>query len=284
MKPQYISASRRCDLPRFHFRRFFNSWRQGEVCYDGGYGRSYTVSLHPEHVRGYIFWSKDFAPFIAHRDFAGLTARDNAVFHFTLNDSPDLEPALPPVEARLESMRRLCDRVGPERVFWRFDPICGYVGADGAPRVTDNPFFTLLPQIAGMGITRCYFSFMTDYAKLRNRPARFLKLETEQRTRIASDMTRAAREMGLVLYNCCNPGISIRVKGILEAHCIDEDILRATDRFGRHGDLKPKPTREGCGCYESRDIGSYDPPCPHGCLYCYANPLISSQPSAVIRQ
>jgi hypothetical protein len=276
-KPQYISASRRCDLPRFQTGEFFDSWREGAVRYDGGYGRSYTVSLRPEHVRGYVFWSKDFAPFIAHRDFAGLIARDNAVFHFTLNDSPDLEPALPSVEARLETMIRLCERVGPERIFWRFDPICGYIGADGKQIVTDRPFFTLLPEIARTGIRRCYFSFMSDYAKLRDRPARFLSLDLEHRIRIATEMAAAAREMGLALYNCCNPEISSQAKGVLEAHCIDEGILRGTDRFGKHGELKPKPSRDGCGCFESRDIGSYDPACPHGCLYCYANPLISGQ-------
>ena len=27
--------------------------------------------------------------------------------------------------------------------------------------------------------------------------------------------------------------------------------------------------REGCGCFESKDIGDYDT-CPHGCVYCYA--------------
>ncbi len=32
----------------------------------------------------------------------------------------------------------------------------------------------------------------------------------------------------------------------------------------------PRPTREGCGCFASVDIGAYDT-CPHGCIYCYAN-------------
>ena len=115
---------------------------------------------------------------------------------------------------------------------------------------------------------------MSDYKKLRNRPVRFLSLNLEERIRIASEMDKAAREMGIVLYNCCNREIPRLVEGIFKAHCIDESILNETDRFGMHGDLKLKPTRDGCGCFESRDIGSYDPPCPHGCLYCYANPLV----------
>jgi hypothetical protein len=273
-KPQYISASRRCDLPRFEYLRFFEAWRRGEITYDGGYGRHYTVSLRPEHVCGYIFWSKDFGPFTEQPDFKELIRTSNAVFHFTLNDCPDLEPRVPPPERRLETMHRLCDLVGPERVFWRFDPVCTYERGDGEEASNEQAFFRLLPRIAGLGIRRCYFSFMSDYAKLRHRPARFIDMGSERRVEVARAMHTAAQSEGVELYNCCNPEIPELVRGISVAHCVDESILRVTDRFGMHKLVKPKPTRNGCGCFESRDIGSYDPPCPHGCLYCYANPRV----------
>jgi hypothetical protein len=115
---------------------------------------------------------------------------------------------------------------------------------------------------------------MSDYAKLRHRPARFNELSTEQRVKIASAMLSAARREGVALYSCCNVEIPELVPGISMAHCVDEDILRETDRFGMHKTMKPKATRKGCGCFESRDIGSYEPACPHGCLYCYANPRV----------
>jgi len=34
--------------------------------------------------------------------------------------------------------------------------------------------------------------------------------------------------------------------------------------------LADQPSRDGCGCVASVDIGAYDS-CSHGCLYCYAN-------------
>jgi hypothetical protein len=34
---QYISASRRNDLPRFHYRQFFDAWKCGSITYNGGY-------------------------------------------------------------------------------------------------------------------------------------------------------------------------------------------------------------------------------------------------------
>jgi hypothetical protein len=276
-QPQYISASRRCDLPRFAYRRFFTAWRKGTITYDGGYGREYTVSLRPEDVCGFIFWSKDFGAFIEQPEFEELVDTSNALFHFTLNDCPDLEPRVAPLETRLETMRRLCGLVGPERVLWRFDPICAYERSKREPVLTDRAFFELLPRIAGMGVTRCTFSFMSDYAKLRRRSTRFIEIDAERRIEIASSMLSAARNEGVELYNCCNIEIPELVPGISMAHCVDETSLRETDRFGMHKLIKPKPTREGCGCFESRDIGSYEPACPHGCLYCYANPSVSTQ-------
>jgi len=59
-RPVYISASRRTDIPRFFTDDFFAAWQKGEISYDGGYGRSYTVSLRPEDVLGYIFLVKGF--------------------------------------------------------------------------------------------------------------------------------------------------------------------------------------------------------------------------------
>jgi hypothetical protein len=272
---QYISASRRTDLPRFGAAAFFEAWRRGEITYDGGYGRSYTVSLRPEHVLGYIFWSKDFGPFIAHPRFRDLIAASNAIFAFTLNDMPALEPGLAPLEQRLETARRLCDLVGPQRLMWRYDPICRYRTPDGELITTDQPFFALLPRMRKLGVTRCYFSFMALYHKTKSRPVRFEPIPEHTRLALSAAMARSAKEAGMRLFNCCNPDIPANIAGIEQASCVDDSLLRDTDRFGVHSPLKKRPTREGCGCYESRDIGSYSPACAHGCLYCYANPALS---------
>nr|MDA8164311.1 DUF1848 family protein [Desulfobacteraceae bacterium] len=268
-KPQYISASRRTDLPRFFHREFFAAWKAGEVSYDGGYGRSYTVSLRTEEVLGYIFISKDYAPFLADPRFGRLYAENNAIFHFTLNDCPELEPRVAPLAARLETFSCLCRMVGPERVLWRFDPVCKFARPGGEVRTTESAFFRLLPRLAADGISRCYFSFMSLYPKLKGRRARFFSFSEEEKRRIAAEMLDAAGQYGITLHCCCNPEVPALVPGILPARCVDGELLAATDRFGRHRALKPLPTRAGCGCAACRDIGSYRQRCPHGCLYCY---------------
>ncbi|MBD3422341.1 MAG: DUF1848 family protein [Chitinivibrionales bacterium] len=270
--PHYISASRRTDIPAFFADRFFAAWEQGEITYDGGYGRSYTVSLRPEDVLGYIFWSKNFAPFLAHPDFAGLIERSNALFHFTINDNPELEPRVPPLKQRIDTLKQLCDMVGSERVLWRYDPVCKWQSPPNASRINDRRFYRILDMLHPLGIRYCYFSFMSSYAKLKNRAVSFIPFTSEEKAHIAAGMLSSCRQAGLTLYNCCNEEIPDLVPGIHKAGCIDDAILRKTDRFGVHRPLKVKGTRRACGCYESRDIGSYADACPHGCLYCYANP------------
>lgn len=271
-QPQYISVSRRTDIPRFYHRAFFSAWQEGAITYDGGYGRTYTVSLQRADVLGYIFWSKDFSLFIKDARFKELVAANNAVFHFTINHCLALEPRLAPLEKRLDTMARLCDLVGSERVLWRFDPLCKYLRDSDGLRDNVAAFFILLPFMEKIGISRCYFSFMAPYAKLKQRDIFFLNFAPQERIAIAKKMQLAAKEAGITLYNCSNGELTENVPEIHAAHCVDNDLLEQTDRFNRHLRLKPKPTRKHCGCHESRDIGSYLQRCPHGCLYCYATP------------
>ena len=270
----YISVSRRTDIPRFFCNEFFDAWEKGEISYDGGYGRSYTVSLQPRHVLGYIFWSKDFSPFLDHPLLPALLDKNNAVFHYTINDCPDLEPHVAPLDKRIETLYRLCDMVGPQRVLWRFDPICKYRTKNGTFATNAPSFFDILPLMEKTGITRSYFSFMTMYSKLKSRDVIFEDFSRDERKDIAGTMLAAAKGAGMNLYNCCNPDVLRLVPGILQAHCIDDGLLRETDRFGVHPSLSLKPSRDGCGCYESRDIGSYLQKCGHRCSYCYASPVL----------
>jgi hypothetical protein len=274
--PQYISVSRRNDIPRFFYRQFFSSWRQGEITYDAGYGRRYTVSLKQKDVLGFIFWSKDFSSFLAEKDFRELIGENNAIFHYTINDCPELEPGVAPLESRLKSLRRLAELVGPERIVWRFDPICKYSLKNDEEKDNAAAFFSLLPRVREMGINRCHFSFISLYKKLllRNN-VRFLPIPGSEKLALAAAMLQSARAEGLDLYCCCDERIIEQVRGIGRASCVDQDLLEITDRFGRHRKLNKKPTRDGCGCCESRDIGSYSRSCPHGCLYCYANPALT---------
>ncbi len=57
--------------------------------------------------------------------------------------------------------------------------------------------------------------------------------------------------------------------GILKSSCIDKETIERVCDIKL--DLKQdKNQRNGCGCYQSINIGAYDT-CANGCIYCYAN-------------
>ena len=73
---------------------------------------------------------------------------------------------------------------------------------------------------------------------------------------------------GLIAFACCEKA-DLSLFGIDKSSCIDRVFIE--EAIGCRLDInKDKNQREGCGCYESIDIGSYDN-CPSGCVYCYAN-------------
>jgi hypothetical protein len=69
------------------------------------------------------------------------------------------------------------------------------------------------------------------------------------------------------LSTCAEEGLE--VPGVESGRCVDAELL-ARQRPDLRVRARPAPTRPGCGCVESIDIGAYDT-CSYGCVYCYAN-------------
>ncbi len=89
------------------------------------------------------------------------------------------------------------------------------------------------------------------------------------------DTKKTATGLGLSLESCSETfGI---VDGIKSSACIDGVLL--SQLAGEPASKAKDPgQRSDCKCIVSRDIGSYrDMPCPGGCLYCYANPVIENE-------
>lgn len=124
-------------------------------------------------------------------------------------------------------------------------------------------------------VERCYFSFVRPYRKVdRNfrlleqaESLRIVHASEGERIELAGRLAEIARGHGMQLFSCC--GEHLLCESILQAHCIDGSLIKRL--FYPQGlAWSEKPTRQGCGCTESIDIGTYDT-CPHGCVYCYAN-------------
>jgi hypothetical protein len=271
-----ISASRRTDIPAFYSEWFMGRVREGRVRYANPFGgQVYEVSLRPEDIHSIVFWSKNFQPLEPH--LPGLEAMGyDFIFHFTLTGLPKpFEGYVPPWQEAVQSFLRLSDRYGPKRVLWRFDPII-FSNITG-PDYFKRSFETLARRLE-RATERCYFSFVSLYPKVRlnlqrlafgrGDPAgRPYNPSYPEKLSLVKEMVGIAHSHGITLYACCDEALAI--SGVRPARCVDGELL--SELFPH----KPKqskvtPTRKGCHCTQSRDIGAYDT-CPHGCVYCYAN-------------
>lgn len=64
---QIISVSRRTDIPAFYGEWFMRRLKEGFVGVVSPFGgKKYIVSLKQQDVLCFVFWSKNFAPFIDH--------------------------------------------------------------------------------------------------------------------------------------------------------------------------------------------------------------------------
>ncbi len=271
---EIVSVSRRTDIPAFYLDWFLDCLLRGHAEVRNPYsGRVSRVELAPEYVHTFVFWSKNFRGLLRNAD----TLRSyHPYFLFTINDMPDWEPGVPSLSERLDQVRELAARYGPERIGWRFDPV---VFREKGPVMTTDHFRRIGEPLAESGVRRVIFSFLDLYGKVKIRnnriglgivdPPSWVKCE------YAAGLAVAASELGLSLESCCE-GLA-GVEGVMPSACIDGVLLsRLAGEPSRKG--KDSGQRPSCRCTVSRDIGSYQRmPCPHGCLYCYANPCLSQE-------
>lgn len=274
VQPRIISVSRRTDIPAYYADWFMQQVEAGEVTYPNPISfKPVRLSLRPEDVLFIVFWTRNPRPLEKHLERLDEIYQRACYFHFTINGLPKtLETNNPPVEFAVATFRRLAERY-PKQVFWRYDPI---VLSDLTPPDYHLEKFRELAERLRGTTTRCYFSFVNWYQKVQRSFAKatqthgvnFHDAELAERLELARRLNQIATANGMTLYSCCQNALCA-IDGVAKSRCIDMDTIReiAPERYRR---LRTAPTREDCGCYESRDIGYYDS-CPHGCIYCYAN-------------
>ncbi|MCX5644896.1 MAG: DUF1848 domain-containing protein [Phycisphaerae bacterium] len=267
-----ISVSRRTDIPAFYGEWFMRRIQEGFAGVAAPYGgKRYLVSLAPQDVDCFVFWSKNFTPFVPHLDTLDRLGY-RFYFNYTLTALPAVFETNVDEASALKTLRYLSDRYSPRHINWRFDPIV-------LSSITNEDFYLdafeyLAAQLAGR-VERCYFSFVTEYEKVKRnllpllteKGIRLLQPHAEEKIALADRLAAIADRYGIRMYSCC--GDSLLSDRIHKAHCIDGGIIEQLF-FPQGFQYQEKPTRKGCGCTESIDIGTYDT-CPHGCLYCYAN-------------
>lgn len=262
-----ISASRRTDLPAAYAEWLLRRLSEGYALVRNPMNPHCVqrIDLRPECVDGIVLWTKNPAPMLDRLDALKPYAY---YFQYTLTAyERDVEPNLPAHDVRLNSFLRLSERLGPERVLWRYDPIL--LSARHPADWHLEAFRRFAERLRG-ATGQVTISFVDTYARNRKR----LKAlgaqpiqETEMRS-IASEIAKLAAASGMTAV-ACSEAIDLHDCGIAPARCVDAERLSRIGGVPLSAGKDPNQ-RGACGCAPSVDIGAYNT-CPNGCGYCYAN-------------
>jgi len=264
-----VSASRRTDIPAFYSEWLLHRLREGYVLVRNPFNPMQVsrVSLDPQVVDCIVFWTKNPAPLLPRLgEIERLGHR--CYFHYTLTACDRrLERHVPDKAERIAVFRRLADRIGPERVLWRFDPIL--FTREQEPNTVLREFAELVQALHPF-TRQCTISFLSLYQKCKRnlRDVEMLPLDDTKTLHFVRQLVALTGESGIKLKACCDSFLHERC-GIEAAQCIDGRLL-ATLLGEPVRIAKDKGQRPDCGCFASVDIGAYNT-CAHGCRYCYAN-------------
>ena len=314
--PVIVSASRSTDIPAFYCDWFFHRLKVGYSVWTNPFnGVKMYVSY--ANTRFIVFWSKNPHPLLEHLD--ELEERGIKCYvQYSLNDyvSEGLERNVPPLDFRIDTFKRLVDRLGKDGVVWRFDPLV----------LTDEiDIDRLLQKIENIGnqlvgyTEKLVFSF-ADIAMYRKVKANLDASGVKYHEWTDAQMTEFAKR--LVALNQSNGwnfelatcGEKNSFPGVAHNHCVDDALMirRAyqdkelmqflkaethpmpqPDLFGDTAPLPADAILLPNGQYatrgDNRDKGQREfcgcmkskdigqyNTCIHQCLYCYANTSVES--------
>jgi len=272
-----ISVSRRSDIPAYYAEKFLKDVKRGFILFKNPFNfQRLKVDIKPDKISAFVFWSKNYRPFMKALEKINELYTGRFILHFTINNYKGkakniLEPNIPGSLEMIELAKELSEKYGKEKLSIRYDPIIISNLTPLSERL--ESFEEIIENLNGY-ILRIYVSFVDIYKKVSRR---FLKNENrikiteptvEEKASLLSRMKNAASKKNIKILTCCEDQVG-QMAGIEKGHCIDVNILKKlfpdvpfTNEI--------RPTRNECGCYYSIDIGEYNT-CKSKCLYCYAN-------------
>lgn len=225
--PVIVSASRSTDIPAFYTDWFFHRLKVGYSAWTNPFnGVKGYVSY--KNTRFIVFWSKNPAPLLAHLDELKEKGIGNYV-QYTLNDyaKEGLEKGVKPLEYRIDTFKRLVDKLGVGSVIWRFDPLV----------LTDTiDIDTLLKRIENIGsqlkgyTEKLVFSY-ADIALYRKVQSNLKKngivsrdWTEDEMHEFAKKLSELNRSWGYTLATC-GEKIDLSCYGIQHNHCVDDALM-----------------------------------------------------------
>jgi hypothetical protein len=282
--PVLISASRRTDIPRFYADWFCERRRAGFAEYENVFRTRGRASLAPADVLGYLFWTRDARP-LEHELRALRSEGVPFAFQFTITGyGEELEANRLPLEQAIDSFLRVASQLpGSQSMEWRYDPIvlssrypapyhletfhrlaerlAGHTGVVNTSLV--EPYPRAVRRMGDLSILYRTPDLERHRSVCRRHPE--LRFARREGPALVRQLAELGRRYGMELRACADPEL-----GLPPSQCCG---LGPFEPYGpavieRLRALKPAPTRKGCRCLRSIDIGMQET-CRGGCRYCY---------------
>lgn len=289
-----ISCSRKTDVPAHYMSKYSGYFKDGYIDVLNPYTHSKKrVQLDPNSISIIMWWSKNYRNWI--NEFLGNIAFWSQYVHcfqFTINSDSELEPNLDiKLPEKLKQLEWLVNRFGVDCMNVRVDPIVFYenigIKMKHIPSKTNitwnnlGDFEKIVKKCSELNIPFINTSLCIPYPKVVKRMKKLgfiLRMESiskAEKNLWVNYMVDICDKYGVELRACADselPKINSRIQ---KAKCVDGKQLSElleTYETGTIISTKSTPTRTGCKCTWSIDIGEYLS-CRHGCAYCYAHPI-----------
>lgn len=265
-----ISASRRTDIPAFYSKWFINRIREGFVLNKNPFNTKQVknIPLSPYQVEAIVFWTRNPKPLMKYLD--ELDERGyNYYFQYTITGYPrELESRTPNPYKAIETFIELSDKVGKEKVIWRYDPIIftEYTNFDEHIRL-----FTKISNSLKDKTDKVVISFADPYKKITKK---LNEIKYKDILEDKKNLYELVKEFSIIAkknnmnIETCSEDIDLDYCNIKHGKCIDDKLINNLFSIDLNVN-KDKNQRKECGCIQSVDIGMYNT-CSHGCTYCYA--------------
>ncbi len=210
-----ISASRRTDIPALYPEWFVNRLKAGEVLVPNPYNRKKVkrVFLSPETVDCIVFWTKNPEPMLPYLKEIREMGYEY-YFQMTITDyEEDMETNLPGTAESMATFLLMSERLGKERMDWRFDPIILTKKYSIAYHLEQ---FEMMCGWLHNATTRCIISFVDSY-----KDCPFPELKEEEIIELAGGLGKIARRYRLPLFTCAEK-VNLERFGIGHSACIDK--------------------------------------------------------------
>jgi hypothetical protein len=247
-----VSASMNADIPAYHGAWFAHRLEAGYCRIARAEGLGYPrVELTRDEVHGFVFWTRNVAPFMPVLDRMRREGRAFTVQFAITGYAAGIDPAPVSADEAAEQVLDLAGRHGSRVVVWRYDPLL--VAPESPPQWHVANFERIARRIEGaadeviISFARAGRGGITNAAATHDR-------DLAMKRALVRTLAQSARSHGMRLTLCAQP--DLLVPGAAPARCIDASRLAAC--AGKPVAIATAGFFAGCLCARAIDIGDRD--------------------------